>query len=72
MRRKAKQSVDLIEAEGMIHAINHPCGGEHTLCGDAFDLGADEPGYEWKETKKKTVTCPTCADVIAMCRELKI
>ncbi|UIJ43747.1 hypothetical protein LZK98_11660 [Sphingomonas cannabina] len=53
-----------VEAEGMVHVINDVAGGEHTLCGDAFDLASDEPGYVWSETRSRTVTCPLCAAII--------
>lgn len=52
-----------VEAEGLIHL----CYGEFTLCGDAFDLASDEPGYEWRETKKKVVTCTRCILWVEIC-----
>lgn len=54
---------ELVEAEGMIHAIN-AARGEYTLCGDAFDLGSDVPGYEQRTTRQKVVTCPECVTII--------
>lgn len=52
-----------VEAEDFVHIV-HPIGGEHTLCGDAFDLASDVDGYEWTLSKSKTVTCPRCALII--------
>ncbi len=60
----------LVEAEGLVHAES-PILGEYTLCGDAFDLTSEEPGYAWKPTKAKAVTCPQCAAVIQGVRNLK-
>lgn len=56
-----------VEAEGLIH-LRH---GEFTLCGDAFDLASDNPGYEWVETKKCVVTCAPCILWIKLCRGVK-
>lgn len=57
-----------VEAEGVVH-LTH---GEFTLCGDAFDLVSDEPGYEWKPTRSKTVSCPNCAAIVELCRGVSI
>lgn len=51
--------------------VNPVSGGEHTLCGDAFDLASDVDGYGWKPTKTKTITCPNCAQVIREVRNLR-
>jgi hypothetical protein len=59
-----------VEAEGLIH-LESPIYGEYTLCGDAFDLASDEPGYEWRKTDKRTVTCPQCAAVIRVARAVR-
>jgi hypothetical protein len=59
-----------VEAEGLIHLVG-PLQGEHTLCGDAFDLASDVPGYEWKPTRRRVVTCPNCARVIEECRGVR-
>lgn len=59
---------DFVEAEGLIHLVWQ----EHTLCGDAFDLASDEPGYEWKAATKKCVTCPNCARIINLCRGVRV
>ena len=64
-------SAALVEAEGLVHAVNHVIGGDFTLCGDAYDLGSDEPGYEWKPTKAKAVTCPNCAAIIRSVQGLR-
>lgn len=59
---------DFVEAEGLVHLVNPTTGGEHTLCGDAFDLDSDEPGYEWRTTRQRSVTCPACAAIVRACR----
>jgi len=59
-----------VEAEGFVHIVT-PLQGEHTLCGDAFDLDTDVPGYEWKPTRQRVVTCPNCARVIEECRGVR-
>lgn len=62
---------EFVEAEGLVHLVNEVGGGEHTLCGDAFDLASDEAGYEWRATRRRTVTCPDCAAVIELCRGVR-
>jgi hypothetical protein len=61
-----------VEALGDIHLVQPGMGAEFTLCGDAFDLGSDEDGYEWRETRRRTVTCPRCAAVILACRGVRV
>lgn len=59
--------------DGIIHLIN-PLQGEHTLCGDAFDIDS-EPGNElqaWVERNQGPVTCGNCALVIKSCRGIRI
>lgn len=60
---------------GLIHLVN-PNGGEHTLCGDAFDIDAlgdkDVEGAAWKYHKTGPVTCENCARVIESCRGVRI
>lgn len=58
-------------AEGETHLVN-PILSDYTLCGDAFDLGSDEDGYEWQTTKKRVVSCAKCAAIIAECRGVKV
>lgn len=62
---------NFVLAEGMVHLVS-PLQGEHTLCGDAFDLASDEAGYEWTPTNSKTVTCTNCALIIRTCRGVRI
>ncbi|AFU88285.1 hypothetical protein CcrColossus_gp415 [Caulobacter phage CcrColossus] len=62
---------ELVEAEGLVHVVNPVSGGEHTLCGDAFDLASDVDGYEWTPSKSKTITCPNCAQIIREVRNLR-
>lgn len=58
---------------GLVHVVN-PCGGEHTLCGDAFDINSepDEAACAWKIVKHGPVTCFNCASVIEACRGVRI
>lgn len=65
-------SLGIIEAEGLTHLISPISRGEHTICGDAFDLASDVEGYEWRKTSRKVVTCPKCASVIVACRGVRI
>lgn len=62
---------ELVEAEGKVHVVNPVSGGEHTLCGDAFDLASDVDGYTWTPARTKTVTCPNCAQVVREVRKLR-
>lgn len=47
---------------------------EHTLCGDAFDIGfcENESCGDLTPTSKKTVTCPRCVKEIENCRGIRI
>lgn len=62
---------DFVEAEGRVHVVNPVTAGEFTLCGDAFDLASDVDGYEWSATKRRTVTCPSCAEIIRYVRRVR-
>lgn len=62
---------EFVEAEGFIHMLN-PINAEFTLCGDAFDLGSDVPGYRHEPTERRKVTCPNCARVILGCRGVRV
>ena len=48
---------------------------EYTLCGDALEgdgVGSgDEDVPRSLDTKRRTVTCPRCAMIIAMCRGVR-
>lgn len=48
-------------------------GGEFSLCGDAFDLGDNEPGEDNPRFAEPgdLVTCEDCREVIDVCRALK-
>jgi hypothetical protein len=61
---------DYVKAEGLIHMVN-PIQGEFTLCGDAFDLASDVPGYEWKARRRGPVTCQSCAAIVIECRGVR-
>lgn len=63
--------VDFVEAEGLIHVVSPTMAGEFTLCGDAFDLSSDVDGYEWTNTKRRTVTCPACARIVREVRSVR-
>jgi len=44
---------------------------EHSICGDAFDIGS-EPGQEnIRPTSKRVVTCVHCIAVLTYCRGVK-
>lgn len=56
-------------AEG-VHLMNV---GDYSLCGDGSDLGHDEGGgWDMRPTKRRTVTCPRCVEVIIMCRGVRV
>lgn len=60
--------------DGIIHGVD-ALQGEHTLCGDAFDIGDTEPGegaHSWTEVKRGPVTCPNCIVVILACKRMRI
>lgn len=59
-------SAEFVEAAGFVHMMN-PTLPEYTLCGDAFDLGSDEDGYEQRPTSRRAVSCPVCAQIIRGC-----
>lgn len=50
--------------------IVNPVMGEFTLCGDAFDLSSDEPGYEWTVTKSRCATCELCVAIVVDVRNV--
>lgn len=51
--------------------ILNPIMSEYTLCGDAFDLGTDEPGYEHQPTNSRAVTCCDCREIILCMRGVR-
>jgi len=56
----------------IVHVVN-PIQGEHTLCGDAFDI--DIGGAEaaaWTDVNRGPVTCTLCAQIIIACRSVRI
>lgn len=61
-----------VEAEGVTHLVNDTTGGEHTLCGDAFDLGTDVQGYAWEQARRRVVTCERCAGIVLSCRRVRV
>lgn len=61
---------EFVEAEGLVHVTN-PTLAEFTLCGDAFDLSSDVAGYAWTATKRRTVTCPSCVEIIRYVRPVR-
>ncbi len=59
---------------GLIHAINIH-GGEHTLCGDAFNIDAGDQvntEFAWVGCDKGPITCPDCAKIILSVRGMRI
>jgi hypothetical protein len=63
---------EFVEADALVHLVNSEGGSEHTLCGDAFDLASDEAGYAWEPAKTRKVSCPRCAGIIRLCRNVRI
>lgn len=59
--------------DGLVHLVN-PNGGEHTLCGDAFDIDSEKEyeNHAWEYAKHGPVTCENCARVIHACRGVRI
>lgn len=58
--------------DGLVHAVSPIGGGEHTLCGVAFDA-ADSEGDEslrWLGPSRRAVDCPMCCAVIRECRNM--
>ena len=49
-------------------------GGEHTLCGVAFDAADSEKdeSLRFRPTKRRTITCFGCAAVVLACRGVRI
>lgn len=62
-----------ISKTGIIHLIS-PLQGEHTLCGDAFDIDSedDEKECAWVPIKNGPVDCPNCSLVIRACRGVQL
>lgn len=61
---------------GIVHVVN-PLQGEHTLCGDAFDIDSEKGDEQraWNPSKCKkeeVVTCTYCAMVIFACKGVKV
>ena len=58
-----------LENDNGVHGMSTIGLGEFTICGWAFDApeteGLEEvPGGSFRETKKKTITCPQCIEVL--------
>lgn len=63
-----------VEFEDDVHLIAGEGGGEHTLCGVAFDA-ADSEGDEalrFKTTRRRVVTCSGCVGVVLACRGVRV
>jgi hypothetical protein len=58
---------------GKVHVI-HPIQGEHTLCGDAFDISSepDEADCAWVDYPHGPVTCTKCTEVVMACRGVRL
>jgi len=62
-----------VENSEGVHIFGPGMGGEFTLCGDAFDIADTDKHHEgFQPTRKRTVTCPKCIDVILHCRGVRI
>ena len=49
--------------------------GEHTLCGDAYDIAETEADFRhgpMETVSRGPVTCPRCVAVILFCRRLRV
>lgn len=59
--------------DGLVHLINL-YGGEHTLCGDAYDISESDgnPEAAWEPIERGPVTCENCAIIIQSCRGVRI
>lgn len=53
-----------------VHLI--PSGLDVAICGDACDIGSEEGMEDMRETKKRTVTCDGCIDMIEACRGVRV
>lgn len=61
---------DFIENAEGVHLMGIT---EFTLCGDAFDIGETESdATPLKPTQKRTVTCLRCAQIINLCRGVRV
>ncbi len=60
--------------DGEVHLISPIGGGEHTLCGNAFDIDSEPDGvdFAWVECEPRPLTCPLCAMVVKACRGVAI
>lgn len=60
---------DFVEDNGGVHLMHL----EHTLCGLAFDaFGSGDAVSELRPSKKKTISCQICADVVVLCRGVRV
>jgi len=53
----------------------HLMNGEFTLCGDSFDIAETEDDFtagSIRSTTKRTVTCRRCAEIIYLCRGVRV
>lgn len=61
-----------VRVDGKVHlALNT----EHLVCHSATSDAADSEGDEslrWHSTKRTTVTCPDCAEIIRLCAGVKV
>lgn len=56
---------DLVQVEGATHIV---LDGEHLICGSAVAEAADtedDEALRWRPTRRKSVTCVACQQVIA-------
>lgn len=61
-------------ADGMCHVVSPIGGGEHTLCGIAYDAHETENEPDWAEVPLtgRMVTCCECAAVVVACRRVRL
>lgn len=62
-----------VEFEGEVHLIAGAGGGEHTLCGCAFDAADSEhdESLRFRPTKRRIITCHGCSVVVLACRGVR-
>ena len=62
----------LVENALGVHVVS-PLESEYTLCGDSMEVSLHEgPSHEWRETKRRIVTCPRCMTVILEVRGVRV
>jgi len=60
-------------ADGIVHGVNPSGGGEHTLCGIAYDADVTERESAWEivDLAGDRVTCAFCVQVVEACKKMR-